>query len=96
MTLKPENVEQVVLACCVLHNLLRIWNPSHTEGFDYEDPETHEVHPGCWRMDPPMESRPMTYLNLGRYNDKAKAQRAYIKSYCSSPAGSVPWQDSMI
>ena len=50
--LRPDRIESVVMACCVLHNLLRIRNPSRHE--DIEDPVTHVVSPGTWRDEDPL------------------------------------------
>ena len=58
IALEPAKVEKIVLACCALHNFLRVKagttyvNPVA----DHEDPETHEVIPGAWRNDPHISS----------------------------------------
>ena len=51
MCLKPENAIYVVLACCVLHNMLmtkssNIYSPSGSLDFETSD---GEWHPGDWR-----------------------------------------------
>ncbi|XP_063960239.1 putative nuclease HARBI1 [Lytechinus pictus] len=93
--LTPDRVQSVVLACCVLHNLLRIRFPKlHNNLVDFEDPATHNIIPGIWRGD-----RELASLDVMRGNNTtkaAKAQRDYLRSYYTSPAGSVPWQEKMI
>ena len=85
--------EAVVMACCCLHNLMRIRAASPTEG-DQEHPTTHQLVPGDWRRDdnlPAITVHPPT-----RSTQIAKNQRTYLKDYFSSEAGSVPWQNRMI
>lgn len=95
MPQRPETVERIVLACCVLHNMLRTLNPRLTNHLvDYEDPATHQVQPGTWRDD-----EALTALQAMRGNTAARAakgQRVYMRTYYNSAAGSVPWQDRMI
>ena len=95
MAQKTENVESIVLAACVLHNILRTrFRPTITNLADREDPETHNVIPGTWRDD-----ERLTGLQALRGNNAAqtaKVVRDYQQAYYSSEAGSVAWQDSMI
>lgn len=90
-----KNVESIVLAACVLHNLMRMRYPRLTNQLvDREDQDSHEVIPGAWR-----EIEDLTVLQLLRGNNTtkaAKAQRDYLCSFYNSPAGRVPWQDKMI
>lgn len=92
----PENVDNIILGACTLHNLLRTRNPQHTNNFvDREDPLTHAIIPGAWRD----EHATLTGLEVLHGNNAtkvAKAQRDYLRQYFVSPAGSVPWQDNMI
>lgn len=81
------------MAACVLHNILRSRRPQPTD-VDFEDPTTHEVSPGSWREDAPLGELPRHRAQ--RSADAAKAQRDYLRDYCTSPEGSVPWQDSKI
>ena len=92
--LKPDRVEAVVMASCVLHNILRGANPNLLEG-DHIDPETNDIVPGAWRADP------VVYENLPamRGNNSQRSathQRNILKDYLSSPEGRVPWQDRYI
>ncbi|XP_066983814.1 uncharacterized protein [Macrobrachium rosenbergii] len=52
MCIKPDCAESVVLAACVLHNLIIKRNPRRQEA-DQENPITHDFIPGAWRSDPP-------------------------------------------
>lgn len=92
--LKPERIESVVMACCVLHNLLRIRRPG-CGGADTEEPVTHEVIPGSWRNHAPL---PSALIPLGGNHGTAGAKlvRGYLKDYYNSPHGSLSWQDDMI
>ena len=50
MPTKTNTVESLVLACCCLHNLMRIRYPTTQNNMlDHEDPVTHQVNPGAWR-----------------------------------------------
>jgi hypothetical protein len=91
----PERCTTIVLAACVLHNLIRTKFPKLTNHLvDHEDPSTHEVIPGPWR-----DEVSLCCLNPMRGNNMtqtAKAQRQYLCEYFSSEAGSVTWQEDMI
>lgn len=92
--LTPDRAEAVVMASCILHNILRGRNPPRQEA-DQEDPDTHQLIPGGWRQDPPVGGQ----LPCGARNTAtrlAKEQRNYLKDYFNSPEGSVPWQDGSI
>lgn len=93
---KPDTVEKIVYACCVLHNFLLDKFPGKaTNDVDREDPLTYQVIPGAWRQD---------VVNLvglqpicGNTSLKtAKHNRRYLCKYYNSEAGKVPWQDKMI
>ena len=92
IALKPENAEAVIMASCVLHNLIRIRNPSLVEG-DTLDANTNQVIEGEWRQDASLPSVPMSRT---RASQLGKDQRHYLRNYFSSPEGSVPWQLSRI
>ena len=96
--LKPENAESVVMACCILHNILRRLNVTKRHQGDYEDPVTHEIIEGAWRTDPPMgEPLQVPYhQSRTRATQSARTQRNYLKEYCNSPQGAVPWQNKSI
>jgi hypothetical protein len=91
----PERVQVIVLACCVLHNMLRTRAPNLTNNLvDREDPVTHAVIPGVWRNDEALLS--LEVMKGNNATKAAKAQREYLLEYLNSPAGSVSWQDNMI
>ncbi|XP_062592427.1 putative nuclease HARBI1 [Saccostrea cucullata] len=92
---EPETVSSMVLACCCLHNLMRMRFPNlQNENLDQED-LNHHVVPGAWR-----NCANLTDLdNVGGCNRAtiaAKTQRLYLKHYYNSPVGAVPWQNDMI
>jgi len=93
MPQSPERVTKVVIAICILHNILR-----HQRGradpaaVDREDPITHDVIPGEWRQNerhlPDLGQAPTTGHAAGK---RAKAVRQYLQDWFNGP-GSVPWQ----
>ena len=96
MQLRPEKAIKVVIACCCLHNMLRTQNygePNLQGLIDREDPETHDVTPGLWRLETnmhPLRDR------RGAYGDPtAKEVRQLLMDYLNGP-GAVDWQDNMI
>jgi hypothetical protein len=95
LLLSPERAQFLVLACCALHNMLRVRYPSAMSRFmDTEDPVTHDVTSGIWRSQETMQS---LHVMKGNNSTKAaKAQRDYICHYLNSAVGSVEWQDRMI
>ncbi|MFV0264534.1 MAG: hypothetical protein ACK5JN_19255 [Kluyvera sp.] len=94
ISLMHDQVEAVVMAACVLHNMLRVHNPVRGEA-DTEDPVTHDVIMGNWRQDPLLSDIPN--LPAGnRATGNTKVQRDCLRDYFISPHGSVPWQGSKI
>ena len=95
MQQEPKRVETIVLAACVLHNLLITRYPIQaTKDVDKEDAVTHTLIPGAWREDD-------TLVGLDRLPGNtslkvAKRHRNYLCKYYSSEAGRVAWQDKMI
>ena len=50
----PERVSIITLACCVLHNFLRIKNPTlDANAVDQDNPDTPGIIPGAWREHAP-------------------------------------------
>lgn len=95
MQARPEVVEDVVLACCTLHNYLREKQPNLTMSVvDTEDPRTHRLIPGSWRTDRALDS--LEKMRGNNCLQKAKGQREYLTHYYSSDQGRVEWQDSMV
>ena len=93
--LQHDRIEAVVMACCVLHNLI-LTNDHHSPfECDREDPDTHELIPGHWRDDQPVGSQlPRLLRNTAIVH--AKIQCDHLREYCNSPLGSVPCQDAMV
>lgn len=94
MLQEPETVEDIVLACICLHNLMRIRYPAmQNPDIEHEDAE-HQLVPGQWR-----DVANMNDMDQGlpvNPSKAAKNQRVYYKHWVNSPAGSVPWQDDMV
>ena len=95
MRQKRNNVELIVMSCCVLHNLLQDRYPQlGMAAMDAEDPIDHQIIPGIWRNE-----NMLVGLDAAPGNTSAKVAkvvRNYLKGYYSSPAGKVAWQDNMI
>ena len=95
MQQEPRRVETIVLAACVMHNLLITRCPNETTRFvDKEDQVTHNIIPGAWRDDDALVGLPTLTGNTSL--KVAKVQRNYLLKYYNSEVGSVPWQDKMI
>ena len=95
MRQRPETVTTIVLACCCLHNLSRIWYPHVQRGLVDEEDANNVVQDGAWRRNVRQlhDGEPVsgnTSLAV------AKLQRAYLTQYFSTPEGAVEWQDAMI
>ena len=88
INVKPENIEKIVMACCVLHNYLR--RKSH--GY-CEDLETCNVGEGLRCTDTNVVDLLPTPNRIA--NAEANAVRDAFKEYFNN-AGSVPWQQNMI
>lgn len=95
MAQTPDRVKTIVLACCILHNLIR--DRTRIIGdFDREDPDTHEVIPGAWRNEPQMSPLVVQGWRGNTASKAGKALRDYMVEYFNSEAGRVPWQDRMV
>ena len=92
---QPVTVQKVVMACVVLHNILRERNIGrHNRNLDEEDVD-HNVIPGAWRQAQAMHD--MEELHGGnRQSRLAKRQRLLLKHYYNNGVGAVEWQDAMI
>ena len=85
MNKRPETVQDIVLALCCLHNMMRIRYPAvQNADLDRED-EDHNLVPGAWRQDGQLVGLydAGNMHNMGR---AAKDQRDYLKAYYNSPA----------
>ena len=92
--LKEENIDAVVLASCILHNMLRNQVVGSQEAGDFWNPDTQELQEGTWRSDPAV-GQPLPQSQQ-RATQAAKHQRECLKNYFNSPQGSVPWQNRSI
>lgn len=92
MQIGPERAQKVVLAACVLHNILRtIYSQDTNMLVDREDGPGHDVLPGQWRQEVVL-----TRLHAMQGNNSTnagKAVRDYLKDYFQTTEGQVRWQD---
>ena len=92
----PSTVKLIVKACMVLHNLMRIRYPQlQNQQLDRAENENRNFVPGEWRADRNLEDT-QTVTAPNTSSREGKKQRNLIKHWVNSPAGAVPWQDSMI
>ncbi|VEN51638.1 unnamed protein product, partial [Callosobruchus maculatus] len=95
INLSLENIDHVVLACCVLHNYL-ISNASDTylqPSIDREDTATNRIHPGEWRE----ESEAFIPLHRTPRGSAVPAKTARERyTYFFNHEGRVGFQDNMI
>jgi hypothetical protein len=94
MRQRTETVEEIVLACCTLHNVMRTRYPHAQNAVLDQEDDNHEVVPGAWRAAANMHD--MENIRGGNATSEAKRQRLYLKHYYNSGAGSVAWQEQMI
>ena len=94
MQQNPDNINLITMCACVLHNLILTRYPQAIPEVDREDPDTHDLVPGQWRLDPHMQG--LMPLSGHRSQREAKDQREYLSHYYMSPAGAVPWQERMV
>ena len=50
MRQNPETVTSIVLACCTLHNIMRLRYPGIHQVIADEEDDNHRVIPGLWRQ----------------------------------------------
>ncbi|CAH2017227.1 unnamed protein product [Acanthoscelides obtectus] len=96
INLEPRNIEFVVMACCMLHNLLiakslRTYTPP--ECFDYDDTEEGVTNFGLNSQGSNMSS--LQRRPLGNTANGAKGVREAFMSYFTNE-GKVSWQDRFI
>lgn len=95
MQMRPDNVEIVVTAACIIHNLLLNNYPNSASNIaDQEDPVSHEVADGSWREDKDLVG--LEPLSGNTSQKQGKINRMYLCKYYNSPVGRVSWQDKMI
>ena len=98
MPQRPDRVETIVLACVVLHNLIRMrFRAGHDpDVVDTEDPRTHHLIPGSWRQGVAFTPLAGGGFAGNRELRVAKVQREVLCKYYNSEAGRVAWQENMI
>ncbi len=92
---RPKVVGSMVLACICLHNLLRERRPNDIRQEADQEDEDHNIVPGAWRQNTPLEGGASEFGNH-TCTKAAKKQRDYLCEYYSSDVGAVPWQEDMI
>ncbi|XP_069819926.1 uncharacterized protein [Dendropsophus ebraccatus] len=91
INLKPEKIEKVVLACCVLHNYLRRNDSAH-----YSPPcmlDTDDCTNAEWRQESPALA-PLESVTLSRPSDCAIQCRDRYLHYFNNE-GAVSWQNAI-
>ena len=94
MRQKPKVVCKIILACICLHNLMRLRYPQANNHLVDRDDRLHNVIPGQWRDDIPLEDLDVQGGN--QQSRLARAQRIYMSHYFMSDVGAVDWQGRMI
>ena len=92
MSQNPETVTSIVLACCMLHNIMRLRHPGIYQGLADEEDDNHRVIPGQWRQGACLQDIE-DVAGGNRDTQVAKRQRLYLKHYYNAP---VVWQRDMI
>lgn len=93
MYCSPDRAQKIVMACCVLHNLLL------NKGKDTYCPSSNAYYydtsgklvEGQWRQRKFKVFTPLSNT-VGRICDAPKKIRNYLKDYFNSPQGSLKWQ----
>ena len=91
---KTESVKSLVLACVMLHKLLRKRYPGVPANADQED-QNHALVPGVWQEESQqVDAGGHACRNVD--HNLGKQQRNYLRDYFMSEACSVLWQEQMI
>jgi hypothetical protein len=84
----PLHVTSTIIACCCLHNLLRINSPNLARNPVIDDDPDQILDHNL------IDGRPRARGNNGKKS--SKDIREYLTKYFNSPNGAVEWQDRMI
>ena len=96
-TMRQEHTTVTALVTTVmcLHNVMRMRYPGlQNAALDQEDSEHHLI-PGFWRQERTLDDM-TTVLQGNQEAKKAREQRIYLKNYCCSSGGRVPWQEDIL
>jgi hypothetical protein len=92
MPQKPERVASIVLACCTLHNLIRLRTKGADTGIEDAPGPAGSIVPGRWRHDVQLDGgRPAKNTD----GNAGKRVREELKRYFVGP-GAVDWQEESI
>lgn len=95
LTVTPDTATEIVLACCLLHNLLRDANAPIPKGLIDDEDANHDLIPGTFRRECDLTPGTSTCAkNTGKKSEKD--QRDYLRDYYSSKYGAVPWQNKSL
>jgi hypothetical protein len=91
ITLQPDKVDKMVLACCALQNYLLDYNM-----MPYTMDTDAYVHNGTWRAELNAELFPLQRRSFGNNvtRESKQIQQTLKNWFCT--IGSVHWQDRMI
>ena len=90
-----DRVANIILTCCVLHNLLRHRNPHiDIRYIDREDRAQRHILPGDWRQHGQLRDNDIAHAQ--RAADDANVTRRYMIDYVNTPHEAVPWQNDII
>ena len=84
INLQPQIVQKLVLASCILHNLLRDYSPG-----DYRLPDPDATNPEDWAQNP-LDGLEARQRQTGPV--AAKTVRDYLTEYYNRPGHRLPWQ----
>ena len=91
----PDKAATIVLACVILHNLMRIRYPRMQQRAGDRLDNRGRIMRGTWRNDDQLVGG--QNLPGGNYGAReAKELRNYLRDHFNSPRGSVPWQYRMV
>ena len=88
MSQNPVTVTSIVLACCMLHNIMRLRYPGIHQGIADEEDDNHRVIPGQWRQGACLQDIGEV-AGGNRDIQVAKRQRLYLKHYYNAPVGAT-------
>jgi hypothetical protein len=86
MEQRPENVDKIIKATCILHNMFQkatSARPAENDESEFESDNLKAL-------------RPLNQLRGYRTSHEAFAIRDSFREYFTSPCGKVPWQDQIL